>query len=1066
MIESYRVGAVFELRDEASPALRALYENASRLEKLFGQVTKAISGINEVKLGGFTEKLGGISEKLSAIRTKAEGMGTGITQSLQNVDTAFVESGRKIAGFSNSFDTIPEASRVAIEGVTKNLSTADAALATSTRAATELATALREAGAASRDIPRLPRSGSGGGAGGGGSGAHPRPGQGGGSGGAHGGNTFGSHGSYIDAGILGTIGAHEVAQAVEATLHRGMEMSAVQNQMLQGGMTQEDIDKATASAWKIARADGLDVTKVMDDIKELRLPFGSTEHALNFIEPLEKMRIVLNSVQAGTGTSASDAVYKMARAGELKGLQNPEDFLSYFEGMTKAISASGGKVTPNDFAQATKYGKLSSFGLSEDFYTRSLPTMIQTMGPTTAGQSLQSLFGTLSGSISEKSFHKIDELGLIADRSKIVQTKTGTQLQPGAIEGYDEFVKNPLAWAKDHLVGHLESKFGSLDDPNNKEAILGQLQGMFGNRNSAAAVAELALRSKSFDKDAGLIDQARGLGGAESLQKNDPTTAMNNFKAAWDNLLTSLGGPAVKPATDLMTGLAGGMNRLGEFMQAHPTLAKDMEGMAAGVVVGLGAIAVIGLAAFAPGGVIAVGAAALTGALMGLAAVNWGDVTGVFDRINAALTKFFTGLVDMIRKIPGIGRLFDETGPVANANGAPLTPEQKAWLGQHPGGELPDELTPSILRSYRKGTEAFGPKNETLGPAAPVPLDMVPGMGLFSPMAYRTGGTSSADNDNLIDTLAQGVFRGLKLYAGNPGGGDAAGVGGGFTNASYTTYGDGAEGGGGSAGHSSPSIRYGRQHSSGSGSLIDGPVARFGAGSTFAQKSPEVMSRLMGDFGLNPEQAAKILGNLGHESMGFKAFNEIGGGGGIGWAQWTGPRNREYRAWAAANHLDPHSDEANYGFLRHELKGRYASGIEALKHGASLEQFERIFEGAGIKAYGSRHAYERAAMDAYRHRPVPVAGMNPQTAVPISPQVPIAGPPPQAKTITPGRPAGKQGMTMASLTVHSHTHLDGKRIATDTTHHQVAMMEHPNSIGDHDGYGFHGGPGTALNDAA
>ena len=160
-------------------------------------------------------------------------------------------------------------------------------------------------------------------------------------------------------------------------------------------MTQEDIDKATASAWKLARSNGLDVSAVMDDIKELRLPFGSTEHALEFIDPLEKMRVVLNSVQAGSGSSAADAVYKMARAGELKGLQNPEDYVSYFEGMTKAISASGGKVTPNDFAQTTKYGKLSSFGFSEDFYTRSLPTMIQTMGPTTAGQSLQSLFSIL-----------------------------------------------------------------------------------------------------------------------------------------------------------------------------------------------------------------------------------------------------------------------------------------------------------------------------------------------------------------------------------------------------------------------------------------------------------------------------------------------------------------------------------------------------------------------------------------------------------------------------------------------------------------------------------------------
>ena len=80
---------------------------------------------------------------------------------------------------------------------------------------------------------------------------------------------------------------------------------------------------------------------------------------------------------------------------------------------------------------------------------------------------------------------------------------------------------------------------------------------------------------------------------------------------------------------------------------------------------------------------------------------------------------------------------------------------------------------------------------------------------------------------------------------------------------------------------------------------------------------------------------------------------------------------------------------------------------------------------------------------------------------------PVAGAPPQSRTVSPGRPAGKQGATMARLQpIVIQTHLDGKMVAENTVHHLVAGMEHPNSVGGPDTYGNHHGPETALNDCA
>jgi hypothetical protein len=183
--------------------------------------------------------------------------------------------------------------------------------------------------------------------------------------------------------------------------------------------------------------------------------------------------------------------------------------------------------------------------------------------------------------------------------------------------------------------------------------------------------------------------------------------------------------------------------------------------------------------------------------------------------------------------------------------------------------------------------------------------------------------------------------------------------------------------GGGGGGGSVSGIVGG---SLGGGRIGNGPINTFGmgsgiirrdfGGSTFATKAPGIMAQLQKDFGLTKEQAAGIVGNLGHESGGFQKMQELnprgGGRGGFGWAQWTGPRRKAFEAWSAANGLDPRSDAANYGFLRHELMGSERGALAAVR-GQSTAQgatvaFERSYERAGVKHYGSRMAYADRAL--------------------------------------------------------------------------------------------------------
>jgi hypothetical protein len=131
----------------------------------------------------------------------------------------------------------------------------------------------------------------------------------------------------------------------------------------------------------------------------------------------------------------------------------------------------------------------------------------------------------------------------------------------------------------------------------------------------------------------------------------------------------------------------------------------------------------------------------------------------------------------------------------------------------------------------------------------------------------------------------------------------------------------------------------------------------------------------MRDLGLTDIQAAGLLGNLGHETGGFRHLQEIapavaGGRGGWGIAQWTGPRRVAMEAWCRAKGLDPASDDANEGYLCHELATAEAHALAALKEAVTLEQATEVvcrrFERPGVAALPDRIVWARRALAAIR----------------------------------------------------------------------------------------------------
>ncbi len=192
---------------------------------------------------------------------------------------------------------------------------------------------------------------------------------------------------------------------------------------------------------------------------------------------------------------------------------------------------------------------------------------------------------------------------------------------------------------------------------------------------------------------------------------------------------------------------------------------------------------------------------------------------------------------------------------------------------------------------------------------------------------------------------------------------------------------------------------------------------------SFEVRGGWVVAALVKEFGLTPEQAAGIVGNLGFESEGFETLQERGQtppSGGWGWAQWTGPRRRSFEAWCATHNLDQSSDEANYGYLVEELRTSHAHDLAQLKKTTALDSavftFGVMFEAPGgttdtfLPGNDGRLKYAQRALAGYKAVPPQPGVPMPDTPTPPAP-TPIPAPPP-----VPTTPPGMVTVTMPKAT--------------------------------------------------
>lgn len=504
-------------------------------------------------------------------------------------------------------------------------------------------------------------------------------------------------------------------------------------------------------------------------------------------------------------------------------------------------------------------------------------------------------------------------------------------------------------------------------------------------------------------------------GAAGILQDADPVLKVDALHKKLDDFFTALGGPLTDTAISALTKMTTGLNTLSQFMAAHPDVTKiggDLAAVASGVLVFSGAIKLLGSTLGIAGG------AGVAGAAGGAAA----------------------GAVGLVPQVLGLLGLID----FANQKNALAAPKREGWKGAveflDPGladrmfgkQETPDTAKPGSddLASLHHLWEQISPMSKALAAPSgqPSSVDYPPG---FSPMSW--GG---AANGNLIDTLAQGVAKGLQLYAGGGGASGMGGSGNGIVNASW---GGGSAGAGGGGGGTSPLLRgqAGGYHGSGGAN----PYAGGAGGGTFVPPTGDHLTagmrqNNMGNIGFFGQHMAGLIGpsnahDVDHSIAKFATQEDgIRAAAALALGKFHKGRHTTWDIIAAAGGWTP-------GALGPGASVNVARAMGVGNHDQiNLDdpaQMVRFLHGLAVQEHGpaGRYYSEERIRSALGHRTV--------------------SPPPP-------RPA--------EIHVHAPVHLDGKQITASVTKRIVTANRFPTGMGTPDTRSHYVSPGTPLADVA
>ena len=366
-------------------------------------------------------------------------------------------------------------------------------------------------------------------------------------------------------------------KGMAALVNSGAELVHQQERMRNMGLSNLDVARATAAAWK-ATGQNLDssVVENMKSIGDLRYVMGDLGEAMKALPAFTNMATVLSA--AGLG-SAKDEIFSAVKAMEQSGgLVDPKTHkidparaLGLMDLMTKVDIATNGRVDPREMLNFTKMAGPAVSMMSPEAMYGTIPSIIQAMGGYRAGTAIQALTRQFTGGVmAQRTATELEGLGLL-DKSKVTIGPGGhITMAAGAVIGLDTMQKDPVAWVRDTLMPALVSH-----GYNTPDKMIAESYRFLGTGPEVRLISDIIRNTPAILKDAAMISTAVGSQkGASNLLANDLDTEKSAFGKQVEGLMQSLGSPLVPIATAALLHINEGINYMTQTFAAHPEAVK------------------------------------------------------------------------------------------------------------------------------------------------------------------------------------------------------------------------------------------------------------------------------------------------------------------------------------------------------------------------------------------------------------------------------------------------------------------------------------------------------------
>lgn len=335
-------------------------------------------------------------------------------------------------------------------------------------------------------------------------------------------------------------------------------------------------DKATAESRRFAESMQTYGTSMLDNltiVRDATTVFADVDHAEMVAPTLAKMKFANKTMFGeGEGHEKEKQFMDMLRVIEDRGgIDNPERFKREANLVQQVLTATGGRVGPDEWMNFMKRGGVAAKGLDEETFFYRMEPLVQMLTGNTVGTGLMSAYQNLyQGKGTVRAARYAEDLG-IYDKRMVEYDRVGQlkRVKPGALKQSDLYLSNPMQWLETVLLPALANK-GITSDTG----VINAIGTIFSSRTASNIFSEMYLKRELIKKSAKLNSKADNIDQIYDKAKDTAEGKEIDLITRRADAYKVLGDAVMPEYTQALEMASAAVKKLSDWMQANPAAAK------------------------------------------------------------------------------------------------------------------------------------------------------------------------------------------------------------------------------------------------------------------------------------------------------------------------------------------------------------------------------------------------------------------------------------------------------------------------------------------------------------